>query len=57
MKVLLEVEVLQIVQLAIRLYKKAGYERARQQLLEIVEEKDDKKTAELVSRIIHDDEL
>lgn len=50
-------EVLQIVQLAIKLYKKAGYERARQQLLEIVEEKDDKKTAELVSRIIHDDEL
>ena len=55
MKLLLEV--LQIVQLAINLYKKAGYERARKQLLEVVEEKDDKKTAELVSRIVHDDEL
>ena len=55
MKLLLEV--LQIVQLAIKLYKKAGYERARQQLLEVIEEKDDKKTADYVSRIIHDDEL
>ena len=50
-------EVLQIVQLAIKLYRKAGYERARQHLLEVVEKKDDKETAELVSRIIHDDEL
>jgi ribosomal protein S18 acetylase RimI-like enzyme len=55
MKVLLEI--LQVIQLAIKLYKKAGYERARQQLLEIVEEKNDKKTADYVSRIIHDDEL
>jgi len=55
MRVLLEV--LHVIQLAIKLYKKAGYEKARQQLLEVVEEKDDKKTAELVSRIVHDDEL
>ena len=55
MKLLLEV--LQIVQLAIKLYKKAGYEVSRQKLLEIVEEKDDKKTADYVSRIMHDDEL
>jgi len=55
MKVLLEI--LQVIQLAIKLYKKAGYEKARQQLLEVIEEKDDKKTAELVSRIVHDDEL
>jgi len=55
MKILLEI--LQVIQLAIKLYKKAGYEKARQQLLEVVEEKDDKKTADYVSRIIHDDEL
>ena len=50
-------EILHVIQLAIKLYKKAGYELSRQKLLEIVEEKDDKKTADYVSRIIHDDEL
>ena len=51
------IELLQIIQLAIRLYKKAGYERARQHLLEVVENRDDEETADTVSRIIHDDEL
>ena len=50
-------ELLKVIQLAIRLYKKAGYERARQHLLEVVENRDDEETADTVSRIIHDDEL
>ena len=50
-------EFIEILKLAYKLYKKVGYERARQKLLKVVEDKDDKETAELVSRVIHDDEL
>ena len=50
-------EFVEILKLAWKLYKKAGYEASRQKLLEVIEEKDDKKTAALVSHILHDDEL
>ena len=50
-------EFIEILKLAYRLYKKAGYEIARQKLLKVIEDKDDKETAELVSHIIHDNEL
>jgi hypothetical protein len=46
------IELLDIVKLAIKLYRQLGYYNAKRKLIEAVETKDDKKTEEVIRDLI-----
>ena len=46
-------ELLQIIKLAVSLYKKAGYSLARQKLLKVMDDEDDKETADFVNDLLN----
>ena len=45
-------QLLEIIQLAINLYKKYGYEKSKSKLAKIIEEKNDEKTIDYIKRVI-----
>lgn len=45
-------QLLEVIKLAIDLFKKVGHEKAKQEILSIIEEKDDKKTNDYLRRIL-----
>jgi ribosomal protein S18 acetylase RimI-like enzyme len=50
-KVILEVS--KLISLVIKLYKKHGYEKARERLVQIIEEQDDEKTKKYLQEVLN----
>ncbi|WP_201353806.1 hypothetical protein [Hydrogenimonas urashimensis] len=47
-------ELIDIIKMAVALYKKAGYEAAKQRLINEIEKRDDKTTIDELHSVIHD---